>query len=125
MIKFLAFAAAAGLFLALPAAAQPSPRAAGQCFAQRDIQNYAAQDDYTVNLRIGRREVYQVKTVINCPDAGFGAGLAYQSRGSMICDALDLTLITRSNFGPRECPVKSLRRLTPAEVAALPKRARP
>ena len=90
----------------------------------RDIRNFAWQDDYTVNLNIDRREVYQLKTIINCPDLG-GAGLSYRSSADVVCDGLDLNLVARTTRGPRECAVKSIRKLSPAEVAALPTRARP
>ena len=123
LAPFLMFSAVAAV--AGPAAAQPSRNAPPQCFSQRDIRNYAAQDDYTVNLRIGPRVVYQAKTVIGCPDIGYGAAIGYRSNSEFVCSELDLTLVTRTNRGPRECPLKSIRRLTPTEVAALPKRARP
>ena len=128
MIKTSALAAVllAGLFAGGPALAQGTPKAGvpGQCFALRDIRNFAWQDDYTVNLNVRRRDVYQVKTIINCPDIG-GAGLSYRSSSEVVCDGLDLTLVARTTRGPRECAVKSIRKLSPAEVAALPKRARP
>ncbi len=127
MIKTLSLAAVFLTGLAGSVQAQGTPKAGvpRQCFAARDIRNFAGQDDYTVNLNIGRREVYQLKTVINCPDIGSGAALSYKSSSEVICDGLDLTLVTRTPRGPRECAVRSIRRLTPEEVAALPKRARP
>ncbi len=122
---FAAVAAAAALALAVPAAAQPAPKAARQCFNQRDILNVAAQDDYTINLRIRPTDVYQAKTVIGCPDVGLGAAVAYRSFSSRICTAADMTFVTRGPFSARDCPLDSLRKLNPDEVAALPKRGRP
>lgn len=128
MIKTFATTASvlAALAAAAPAQAQGTPKAGApsQCFALRDIRNFAWQDDYTVNLNVRRRDVYQLKTIINCPDIG-GAGLSYRSSSDVVCDGLDLTLVARTTRGPRECAVKSIRKLSPAEVAALPKRARP
>jgi hypothetical protein len=120
MIKSLAIGAA---LLALPAAAQPAPPR--QCFSVRDIQNVAAQDAFTVNLRVRPNDVFQAKTVVACPDVGFGPALAYRSYSERICSETDLTLVTRSSFGPRDCALQSIRKLTPEETAALPKRARP
>jgi hypothetical protein len=129
MIKTFAITASvlAASAAAAPAQAQGTPKAGvpSQCFALRDIRSFAGQDDYTVNLRIGGRDVYQLKTIINCPDIGGGAGLSYRSSSDIVCDSLDLTLVTRTTRGPRECAVKSIRKLSPPEIAALPKRARP
>lgn len=131
MIKTLTLAALAltGMLAAAPALAQGTPMAGvpKQCFSPRDIRNFAAQDDYTVNLNlnIDRRDVYQLKTVINCPDVGIGAGLAYKTNSELVCGELDITLVTRTTRGLRECPVKSIRKLSVDEVAALPSRARP
>ncbi len=123
MTKCLALAAAlTGALIASQALAQPAPR---QCFSQRDIQGVVAVDDFTVNLRTALGEVYQAKTDIPCPDVGFGAALAYRSFSNRICSPNDMSFVTRGAFSPRDCPLKSLRRLTAEEVAALPKRARP
>lgn len=110
---------------AMPAAAQPAPKAPQQCFSTRDIRNVASVDDFTVNLRVGVRDVFQAKTASVCPDVGFGPTLAYRSFSSRICSETDLTLVSRGPFSPRDCPLASLRKLSPEEVAALPKRARP
>jgi hypothetical protein len=112
----------AAVLLGATAAAAQAPK---PCFSVRDIRNFAGQDDYTINLNIARREVYQLKTTINCPDVGSGAGLAYRTQSALVCGPLDLTLVTRTPVGPRDCPVKSIRRLSAEEVAALPRRARP
>ena len=86
------FACAALLIVAaLPAAAQTAPRPPQQCFSTRDIRNVAAVDDFTVNLRVGAREVFQAKTASVCPDVGFGPALAYRSYSSRICSETDMT----------------------------------
>ena len=126
MLKTFAYAVLlAGAVGVLPAAAQAPVKPPQQCFSTRDIRNVAAVDDFTVNLRVGVRDVYEAKTASVCPDVGFGPSLAYRSFSSRICSETDISLITRGPFSPRECPLASLRKLTPAEVAALPKRARP
>lgn len=124
MFKTFALAAAVAL-TAVPVLAQPTPKPPQQCFSTRDIRNVATVDDFTVNLRVGARAVYEAKTASVCPDVGFGPSLAYRSFSSRICSETDLTLITRGPFSPRECPLASLRKLTPEQVAALPKRSRP
>jgi hypothetical protein len=128
MIKAVALSAfllaglCAGTARAEGAASAGAPR---QCFSTRDIRNFAAQDDYTINLNIARRDVYQLKTIINCPDVGLRGGLDFKAASEQVCGPLDMALVTRTPIGPRECAVKSIRKLTAEEVAALPKRARP
>lgn len=128
MIKALALATSllpvlcAGTALGQGAPKADAPR---QCFSTRDIRNFAAQDDYTVNLNIARRDVYQLKTIINCPDVGLRGGLDFKAASEQVCGPLDMTLVTRTPIGPRECALKSIRKLTSQEAAALPKRARP
>jgi hypothetical protein len=34
-------------------------------------------------------------------------------------------VVTHSPIGPQRCPVRSMHKLTPEEIAALPKNARP
>jgi hypothetical protein len=117
------FALAAAAMLAGEAvAAQPAPR---QCFSTRDIQTVAPQDDFTVNIGTWSHDVYQAKTTTVCPGAGTGPALAYRSYSSRICSETDMSLVTGGPFGVRDCPLASLRKLTPQEIAALPKRARP
>lgn len=123
-MKTLAFAALLTV-TAMPAAAQRLPSPPQQCFSTRDIRNVAAEDDFTVNLRVGVADVFQAKTASVCPDVGFGPALAYRSFSSRICSETDMTLVTRGPFSTRDCPLESLRKLSPEEIAALPKRARP
>lgn len=125
MLKRLALAALLTGAVAAPPALAQAPKPPQQCFSTRDIRNVAAVDDFTVNLRVGVRDVFQAKTASVCPDVGFGPALAYRSFSSRICSETDITLVTRGPFSPRDCPLASLRKLSPEEVAALPKRARP
>jgi hypothetical protein len=52
--------------------------------------------------------------------------LQNRSGGSFICNALDAELLVHApGLGLQRCPVTDLRKLTPAEAAALPKKNRP
>jgi hypothetical protein len=52
--------------------------------------------------------------------------IALVSRGSdYICTGLDAEILSPTQIGPQHCPVKTIRKLTPAEVKALPKGAKP
>lgn len=131
-IALAAFAAAAvGLSAATPLAVQakspvadsPSPR---QCFWTRQVSNFAAVDEHIVNIRVGVRDVYQLEMLGNCHDIDWAQTIAIRSRGSSsICTGMDAELIAPSPIGPTRCPVRAIRKLSPAEIAALPRGAKP
>lgn len=104
----------------------PAVKARGQCFWTHQIHNFASDDDRVVNLRVGIRDVYQLEMFGRCQDVDWTQNIAVVSRGSSsICTGLDATIITPSPIGPMRCPVKTVRKLTEAEIKALPKRSRP
>lgn len=98
-----------------------------QCFFSRDVNNFEAVDDTTVNIRIGVNDIYQVKLLVPCRDVRFNQALGIRTTGgsSQICTGLDVELISPSPIGPQRCPATSVRKLSDAEVAALPKRQKP
>lgn len=124
--------AAAALILALPLgsalaqdAAKPAP-AKRQCFFASNVNNYSAVDDRTVNVRVGVKDVYELKLFTRCPDIDWSHKIALVSRGgSSICDGFDATIIVDSTIGPQRCQVDKVRKLTPQEVAALSSKAKP
>jgi hypothetical protein len=121
-------AAAAALSLAPQSAVARSPveQQQRQCFWTRDVNGFAAPDEHILNVRVGVKDVYQFEMFGPCPDIDWNQSLALVSRGSSsICSGMDAEVITRTPIGPQRCPVRSVRKLTPAEVAALPPRARP
>jgi hypothetical protein len=93
------------------------------------VNNFAAHDDHAVYLRVGVNQVYELKMFGNCFDLSWLHRLGIRAiDGSDICegDAANVELFTRDiATGPQRCPVTSVRKLTPPEVAALPKDARP
>ena len=131
--KFAVAAAALSLMasgFAAPAMAKSPveavPKAARQCFWTHQVNNFAAADERIVNVRVGVKDVYQFEMFGPCPDVDWSERIALVSRGgSSICTGLDAEIITRSAIGPQRCPVRNIRKLTTAEIAALPKRARP
>jgi hypothetical protein len=105
------------------AAAKPTRN---QCFWTRNVTGFAAADEHTLNVRVNVRDVYQFEMFGRCPDIDWNQRLALVSRsGSSICDGMDAEVITHSPLGPQRCQVRSVKKLTPEEIAALPKRARP
>jgi hypothetical protein len=135
LIKSLApaaFAAAAALALtasADPPPPGPPPHHGGSCFWERDVTNFAARDDHTVYLRVGGRQVYELKMFGNCFDLSWLHHIGLRTFGSSnVCEGggAGLELETRDiAAGHQRCPVTSIRKLSPDEIAALPKDAQP
>ncbi|HEY8573134.1 DUF6491 family protein [Phenylobacterium sp.] len=137
MLKKLIWAAPVAAVLALAAAPQfagatspvePPAKAkpAKQCFWARNANGFAAPDDRTLNVRVGVREVFQFEMFGPCHEIDWAHQIALRSRGgSTICTGMDAEVISPSVLGPQRCMVRSVRKLTPAEIAALPKGARP
>ena len=125
-----ALTAVFALAAALPAAADKPPAAAAKarqaCFFARDVNSFSAADDRTVYVKVGVKDVYRLDLFNSCPDIDWNWSIALQSHGSdWICSPMDATIIARSPIGPQRCEVNKVTRLTPEEVAALPKKARP
>lgn len=118
-------AATAPVTAAAAAAAKPATDRA--CFRSDDLRNFRAVDDRTVNLLVGARDVYQAQLFGTCSDIETALSVGIRTRGgaSFICSGLDLDLVVPGSIGPQTCPITSLRKLSPEEVAALPKKQRP
>jgi hypothetical protein len=124
-------AAAAG---SVPAQAQPeAPRAEqrpNQCFQTTEFRSWRAPDPSTIYVRVRVSDVYELKLTGSCPFITSGdAFLVTKFRGSSsVCDANDWDLKVAQNGPgsiPVPCIVRSMRRLSPQEAAAIPKKARP
>ena len=107
----------------------PAPKPRPACFWTSRIQNFAAVDERNLYLRVGNRDIYRAKLFSNCIDISWVHRLALVSRSSsLICEGpnLDVDVVLREvGAGRQRCPVTEIRKLTPDEVAALPKLARP
>jgi hypothetical protein len=113
-----------------PAAAksplEPGAKPARQCFWNRQVNNFASNDDRIVNVRVGVKDIYQFEMFGRCDEVNWANHIAIVSRGSdYICTGMDAEIVAPSSLGPHRCAVRAIRKLSPAEVAALPKHARP
>ena len=122
---------AAGLILALALSTAPAQAASPTtpkraCFWVQNVNGWSAVDDHTVVLRTGVKEVYRLDLMGPCPDIEWSQDIGLVSHGSSsICSPLDATVIARGPLGPQRCPVRAVTKLTPEEVAALPRKHRP
>lgn len=128
----IALTVAAASLMCLGSATAKSPetpkpaKSRGQCFWTHQVNNFASDDNRTVNLRVGVSDIYQLEMFGRCQDVDWSQKIAIVSRGgSSICTGLDAEIIAPTPIGPQRCAVKTVRKLTPDEVKALPKRARP
>jgi hypothetical protein len=126
----IAAAALAGLTSSQLAVAKDKP--AGkfdpqQCFYSRNVTSFAAPDDKNLYVRVGVRDVYHFEMFGPCPDIDWNQSLALVATpGPWICNGMDADVITHSpGLGRQRCPVRHMQKLTPDEIAALPKRAKP
>lgn len=101
------------------------------CFYARQIRGWTAVDRSTVNLWVAHDDYYQLKLTGDCPNLDFNGlmsiGIEHDG-ASWICSGLDATLIVPQQgegIPPLQCPVSSVRKLSPEEVAALPPKDKP
>jgi len=111
--------------------AQPAaPKASPACFWIRDVDGFAANDTTTLYLRVGMNQVWELKLFANCINLDWVHHLGIRNRGagSNVCEGPNpgLDVVVRDvGIGRQSCPVTNVRRLSPVEIAALPKNARP
>ncbi len=126
-----------GFALALVLAVAPQARAAdqghhaaNQCFYVNQLEGWRAANDKTIYIRVGVRDIYSLDMASSCPDLTIpNAHLITKTRGSdMFCSPVDWDLsVSEQGPGaiPSPCIVRNMRKLSPAEAAALPKNLRP
>jgi hypothetical protein len=119
------------LICALAVAALAGPglaHAAAPCFFLRSWKGHwkTAADARTIYISVSRR-VYRLDLAAAYPLLKSPwAVLVYRDSSSAICSPADFRLVVSNQIGVKEqVIVKGVQRLTPAEVAALPKKLRP
>jgi hypothetical protein len=112
---------------AQPAAPPPPASHHNECFARSDINGFEAPNDRTVYIRVGVRDVWRLDLMSECVGLTFHQGFALESQpnDAFVCDPLGETVIIREGGIPQRCPVTAITKLTPDQVAALPKKDRP
>jgi len=132
MRTLIRIAAALAIIATAPlahAADTPAKSKSGPCFATNTWRSWTTTDNGdALLLRVGLRDIYKVGlTPGTRARKGPNQFLVNQVRGSnWICSHLDLDLMISDNLGFRQPLIAtSLRKLTPQEVAAIPKRDLP
>jgi len=112
--------AVSAIALALPAQARDDI----PCFLIRDMRNHTVGDDHTIYFDVAGRAVYRAVMSNACLAGAVSSDpivLRDRVGTGRICNKLDLDVGVRGT----RCIVQSLSKMTPAEVAALPKKLRP
>jgi Family of unknown function (DUF6491) len=102
------------------------PASKNECFWTRNVTSFAAPDDHTVYIRVGVRDVYKFDLMVPCLDIDWNQRLALVSTSGSVCDRMDAEIVSHAQgLGRQRCPISHMHKLTPEEIAALPKRAKP
>ena len=124
-------AVAGALGLAGQASADQAPAAnrTDHCFLSRDWEGWKSPSPNVIYLRVGVSRIYQLDLSAGSNQLQEPAmHLVNKVRGSdWICDPLDLDLKLVDDHGAFEEPlfVKAITKLTPEQVAAIPKQFLP
>jgi hypothetical protein len=111
--------------------ADPTPgtgKSRAPCFFTSQWQGWKAPNDRTLYLGVNNRDIYRVELSGSSPELqGPGVHLVFKARGSSsICSPLDLDLSVSDGHGFHSPLIaRSLTKLTPEEVAAIPRKDRP
>ena len=122
-----AIAAGAALLAAATGAAQAQPPR-NQCFLVSQFENWRGGGDRTMYIRVSGNQFYRLEMANNCSElVSPGATLINRFRGSSVCSPLDWDIRVKDFPGSIAVPciVKTMTPLSPAEVAALPKKQKP
>lgn len=135
----IALAAIAAAASTAAIAAKPSPLTtprppsgtglpSGQCIRSSEIRNHTIADRDTLLIDVGGKATYRVTMKGGCL-AGAVASDPLVTRippgSSIICKPIDMDIaISRGGF-PSQCIVDSIVKMTPEEIAALPRKLKP
>ncbi len=124
----VALGACALAAIAGSAAADPTPNKQSSCFFLNEWDGWHAPNDHTLYLRVRINQVYQLdlsssSNMLTWPDSH----LINRVHGdNSVCDPIDLQLSISEGHGTEEpLFIKSITKLSPQQIAAIPPRDRP
>jgi len=115
------------LVLAAVAALAPAAASADTCFRTRDISNHRKADNHTLYMRVGLKDVYRIGSKGACLAGATSndALMVGAPPSGLVCSPVAFDLGVRQGGHVTPCIVDSIVKLTPQQVAALPKGSRP
>ena len=116
----------AGLALAAAACAPPAPMGpqasapAGACFDSDQVSGFREAGPRAFDLFVRGDRAWRVETLGPCRNDGGSLDIALVTPGGagVVCRPADAELVVPTLSGPRRCPIRTLRPLTPAEASA-------
>jgi hypothetical protein len=93
------------------------------CFYPGEVRAFTQTPDNAVNLRVGAKDVYHLTLAGVCENLKWARAISIEGGGAgpKVCEGPGVTVVTEDD----RCPVTSIRRLSPEEIAALPSSERP
>ena len=122
------FSASAAVAHQAPAEPAKPAKPTRQCFYLSDWRGWTAPDKNTLYMKVRGRDVYRVDLAYGSNQLTWpGSHLVSVVRGpDSVCHPLDLDLRVSDGFGfAMPIRAKAITKLTPEEIAALPKKDRP
>jgi hypothetical protein len=138
-LAIIALAASAAAVSTAAIAAKPSPLTTpppppgtglptGECFRSHDIRNHTIADRNTLLIDVNRKATYRVTMNGSCLAGAISTDPIITRNppgASIICKPIDMDIaIGRDGFASR-CIVDSIVKMTPEEVATLPRKLKP
>ena len=118
-----------GLALAAVAAGPSLAADSSDCFRLSQMQGHTVADAHTLYVGVsGRPDVYRISMSGGCLAAKTDSDplITRDFGGSdMVCKPIDLDLAIGGMGGVSHCIVSGIQKLTPAQLAALPKKLKP
>ena len=129
MIRLLAFVlAVAALTAGASQALAQKPAPGRQCFRVSQMDGHTVGDPKTLYVGVRNREVFRIDMRGAClAGANMGDPLVVETVGGsdLVCRPIDLDLKVAGSIGLSPCIVKSITRLTPPQIASLPRKLKP
>lgn len=111
-----------------PAPASGTGLPSGQCFRSTDIRNHTFADKNTLLIDVRDRDTYRVTMVGSCLAGAIPSDpiITRSPPGSIIiCKPIDMDVAVGKQGFTTPCIVDSIVKMSPEEVAALPKKLKP
>jgi hypothetical protein len=137
-LTIIAVAAGAAAISGAAIAAKPSPLSPpppsgtglpqGECFRSLDIENHTIGDRSTLLIDVRSKGAYRVTMKGACLAGAISTDplIMRSPPGSIhVCKPIDMDVAVSKGGFPTPCIVDSIVKMTPEEVAALPRKLRP
>ncbi len=90
------------------------------CFYAPHVRGFRAGPNNSIIVNSNSRDYYVLQPYHRCGNINVRMNVAIRPRGNnSICEGYDADLYVPGPLGPEYCPVRAVRKLTPAEVTAL------